>query len=444
MAYCLEIDTQLKNTVTLSENLAARHFRTVPQRIVVRSGARQCEARVIFKEGLEKDYIKLSRDIFEYLLLPLELPYDIVLEQEELNIGPVIGLLLHNKDEKITPERLKKHLDFTLQYPVINGLLYIFSTEGIDMKNRTIHGYYFDPCAKERDTPWKAGIFPYPHAIYRRIGLKDDIYQSLTKEIGNKIFNYPWFGKKQMWDWLSQFDSVRKYLPETRPLKTVSDFWEMIRKYPQVYIKPAAGTKGFGVIKVVLKENTCFVEFNKKEAENTAFAGKEAAEFIERLLVEHPNYLIQQSIDLLSYKERKIDFRFIMQKDHTKEWQCSGIIARFGKKGSIATNFQRAGYTRTFAKALKKATKFKYKEIYKKEQEMIQVCKKIAYALDKMGNCYGDFGMDVALDQELNIWVIEVNNRRHEHRLPLYIHDEQMYYKVKSNPVRYAKSLAGF
>lgn len=444
MSYRLQIDTRLKKCVVFSEKLAKQHFERIPKKISVCSGAMQYEVSVSLETGLDKETILFSQDIFNNLLLPQELPYDIVLEQTEMKIGPVIGLLLHNRDKKYTPWFFERCNGYILDYQNIRGLLFVFSSEGIDVKNKTVSGYYFNPYAKEGETTWEKGIFSYPDVIYRRIGIKDDIYEALSKEMGNKIFNYPWFGKKQMWNWLSDFDSVRQYLPETRSLKKIDDFFDMFKKYSEVYIKLAGGTKGFGLIKATLKGNAYLFRFNKKKEEKIFYTVEEVSAFIAELLAEPRPYLIQQSIDMLSYKERKIDFRFIMQKDHTKEWQCTGIIARFGKKGGIATNFQRAGFSRTFEEALKKATKLKYKEIYQKKQEMIQVCKKIACALDEMGNCYGDFGMDMAMDENLNVWIIEANNRRHEHRLPLFIHDEQMYYEVKSNPVRYAKALAGF
>ncbi len=444
MNYQLEVDEQLKKQVIFSEKLIMEYFDEIPRKMVVRGGARKCPVGVSFESRLAKKTIKISKDVFEDLFLPQNIPYDILLNDEELNLGPIIGLLLHKQDEKYSPAYLKKCLNYTLQYPAVRGLLFVFSPEGIDQKKKIIQGYYFNPCTDEDEASWKKGVFPYPHVIYQRIGIKKDVYQSLIKEMGNKIFNYPTFNKLKAWKWLSPVNSIRPYLPETHPLKKPVDIFDMMEQYPAIFLKPSNGFQGLGIIKVTYELDGYHFKYNKGDEEKIFGTKYEAENFIIDFLSEHHNYLIQQSINLLSYRERKIDFRFIMQKDYTQKWQCTGVIARFGKKGNIDTNIQGGGYVHTFEDVLGGICHLEPREIWKKEHQIIEVCKKVCHVLDERDRCYGDFGFDIGLDCDLNIWVIEINNRRHEHHFPLDLNAEEMYYDVKSSPIQYAKALAGF
>lgn len=453
MNYHLEVDHKSQKNITFSQQLYSKQFDQFPKTMKVRGGTRECKVDVSFDSGLAKDTIRLSKDVFDDLLLPYKLPYDVVLKQNELKIGPVIGLILEKQDRKLSSENLKKYLNYTHQYSTIKGLLFIASVKGINREKKLIRGYYFNPYAKKGKKSWIKGVFPYPDVIYLRAKMGESLYQSLIKEMGNKIFNYPCFNKQKAWEWLSPVSSIGPYLPQTCPLRKPADFFSMMNKYPQVYLKLTNKSNGIGLIKVMRKKDGYLFQYNNSCKRKVFRTESAVRNFIKQLLAKNPHYLIQESIDLLQYNKRKIDFRFIMQKDHTQQWKCTGVIARFGKKGNIDTNVlrfgnttdvQRYGYICSFEKALKRSCNLKEKKIKRKKKEIIKVCRKVCRVLDKRNGCYGDFGIDIALDRNLNIWIIEVNNRRHSHDFPLDLNAKKMHKKVTSRPILYAKALAGF
>lgn len=45
---------------------------------------------------------------------------------------------------------------------------------------------------------------------------------------------------------------------------------------------------------------------------------------------------------------------------------------------------------------------------------------------------------------QMNLWLIEMNNRDPDPTIALDINNVQLYYDLKTNPLFYAKSLAGF
>jgi len=46
----------------------------------------------------------------------------------------------------------------------------------------------------------------------------------------------------------------------------------------------------------------------------------------------------------VQHDSRNVDFPIYMKKDETKQWNCTGLIGRFAKPGSITTNLHHIDY----------------------------------------------------------------------------------------------------
>ncbi|QIQ33364.1 hypothetical protein DER53_11780 [Parageobacillus toebii NBRC 107807] len=134
----------------------------------------------------------------------------------------------------------------------------------------------------------------------------------------------------------------------------------------------------------------------------------------------------------------------LCKKNSSKHWNCSGIIARLGNRTEITANFDRSGIFLTGKEALRKVFQMNEREVFLKEQEMIDLCVSACKTFDQCGGNYADLGIDLIIDENLKVWLIEIHPL-YDHQLPLYsIKDRQMYLKVVTAPFEYAKSLAGF
>lgn len=132
----------------------------------------------------------------------------------------------------------------------------------------------------------------------------------------------------------------------------------------------------------------------------------------------------------------------LCKKNEVQQWDCNGIIARFGKEGSIITNFTQAGYARTCREALQIAFQFSQEESSQQEQKMIDLCIRACCSFENSGGHYGDLGIDLMIDGYGKMWILEINTL-HFHDFPLFsIQDSIMYSKVCSAPIKYAKLLA--
>jgi hypothetical protein len=132
-----------------------------------------------------------------------------------------------------------------------------------------------------------------------------------------------------------------------------------------------------------------------------------------------------------------------MQKDHSGKWQCTGILGKFGAKRLVTSNFVENGFLRRGRETLQDVFLLDKESALQKENEIITICKEACYVYDKYGN-FGDVGFDVVVDENLNIWILEINSN-HAKNYPLYIkNNRKMYRDVYTKPLTYAKFLAGF
>jgi hypothetical protein len=410
-------------------------------KVVFHFGAFKKEVTVYQNEELSPETIGISRTIFEGKTVPDTLTYDIRVEERDIYIGPVVAFVMAYRKKNLTAEVLERFKVYAKAYQHVNGLIYLCADDGINPEKQTVEGYYYDPTKSVEEEQWRAGTFFYPDAVYRRTSMRNTNYHSIIENIGDKIFNGHFFNKWDLWEWLSPDSFLKDYLPHTEKLKSSTDLINMLDRYPSVYLKPSSSQKNMGLWKVEREEGRyCF----KDSKDSSIVLEKESLENFIRKLIKDKEYLIQQTIQIKRHNDRLFDFRVIMQKDKSLEWNCTGIIARFGaRNGIITTNFNK-GYGLKGHIAIKKVWDLLDREAFAKEMEMIRVGKEACKMIEKFGGHYADVGIDMIIDEEMRVWILEIN-KLHDHRMPLYaISDRLMYEKLLASPFEYAKSLAGF
>lgn len=413
----------------------------IPHRLILNIGNWQQEVEVKIDQELDKDSIGFSNDLFKEFTLPKDISYDVILDKRNIKIGPVIAFLAVSNKNSLTPETLEKLQEFFI-YKKIKGLVYICSADSINISSKSISGYYFNPNAQEHENPWKFGKFPYPGAMYRRAGLSNEVYNHLISQMGDKIFNSYFFNKLELWKWLSNYPNIKEYLPYTEKLSDLDQIDKLLSKYQTLYLKKVAGHKAKGII-MLEKPNKSYHFIYRLKKEVVIKNHEDAAAYIKSFN-KNKDYIVQQAIKIKKHENRNCDFRVILQKNREKQWVSSGVIARFGKEGSIATNFLLDGYALPGEEALIKVFKISEKNALKKQQEMINKSIEVCKILDHCAGNYGDLGIDLIVDSEQKVWLLEIN-KLHDPRFPLYsIDDEKMYEKVMTRPFEYAKTLTGF
>ena len=415
-------------------------FEYIPAKLIVHIGSWKKEMDAYYSEDLPADTVGLSKYASSTFMLPDSLPYEVMWKGRNIYIGPVIAYLIEAQEKYITPERLEKLKVYYINYSEIKGAVFICAVDQINLTDKTIGGYYYD------GRSWTAGTFPYPGSIYRKADIPQDIFDDLINNMGDKIFNSYFFDKWETWQLLSPYPDLKSHLPHTEKLDGIDSLDGMLDHYGSAYLKQTRGYKAKGIIKATRSEDGYHFQY-RLEGETVIGSREKADQFLRNLNEQKKGnnyYLLQQEVCVKRYRNRPFDFRVVLQKDESMRWKCSGIIARFGKKESIATNFLLSGYALTGYEALKRVFHLSERDAFLKQQEIIEICMNACKTLEKCIGHYADIGVDVMLDGDQNVWILEIN-KTHDHRFPLYsINDTQMYTTIISRPFKYAKALAGF
>lgn len=419
--------------------------------VTVHIGSWERDAVVAVDGRWPEDAVGIARNWALPFTLPEAVRYDVRLRGNRLYIGPVIALIAFREEEEATPEALAAYANYGPNDGGVRGFVYICADRGVRIESRTIEGYYCDSAAGAGKAVWKSGTFPYPSAVFRRAMLRADVYDHLRDATGNRLFNSDYadahFDKREQWRRLALDAGLREHLPHTRPLDSLKTLHDMLDRYGAVYLKPAASNKANGIVKAVKAGSGCdFLYPDRTRAENAvrirrAGTPREVGRIVRRLQSKRA-YIVQQAIAMKRYEDRGIDFRVIVQKNARRQWQCNGWIARFGKKGSVITNFTKSGYALPGRRALQTAFLFDERQALRKEQEIMELCIRACEQFERGGGHYGDLGLDVMLDEHGKPWILEINTN-HFHDFPLFaLQDVSMYRTVCAAPIEYAASLA--
>ncbi|WP_176762120.1 YheC/YheD family endospore coat-associated protein [Natronincola ferrireducens] len=439
MMYIQYIESNKNDRIFLSkQSLESKEI--IYKNIVLHLGCWKKEVTVEYIENFPSDTIGLSEKLTKNFILPTDLAYKVRFEGRNIYIGPIIGLLIVSKHRILTLEFLDKYKPYLTYYNDINGLVFIASSEGINRENQTMKGYYYKP---NGNVNWVEGTFPYPDSLYRRIGISGAKYDDLIKHMGDKIFNTYFFNKWELWECLYPYKQTRQHLPYTEVLTDVGVLDKVLSSYGTVYLKRISGQKSRGIYKVHKSEKGYhFIDRGKKE--KILCNLEEVNKFIKKIKKQNGSYLIQQAIKIKNFENRSFDLRVVLQKDESKGWGLTSMIARFGGSGGVASNIGLDGFAMLGKDAIKKVFDMNEKEVFLKQQEIINICKTACETLDQSIGHYGDLGIDVVIDENQKIWILEIN-KLHYHPYPIYaLKDRQMYYDIASKPLKYANALAGF
>jgi hypothetical protein len=209
----------------------------------------------------------------------------------------------------------------------------------------------------------------------------------------------------------------------------------MLQQYPVLYIKPENGRAGRGIF-VVRNQNDEYILQNQvgKGIITKSFNSVEDLNKYITSLLTKP-YLIQQGIQLATYRNRNFDFRVLVQKDGGNRWNVTGIGARVAKEDGITTHVPRGGAIQAPQVVLGEAfPRVGNQEIIDSLEAMVL---SIAEVLEDHWPSLAEVSMDIGLDEGGKLWFIEANSKPEKFNEPeirkLSLQRIIEYAQVKSN-----------
>ncbi|MCA0755766.1 YheC/YheD family protein [Paenibacillus sp. N4] len=311
---------------------------------------------------------------------------------------PLIGIMVSNeKDLKPilqTYERYKGRLSVRL---------FSFTPQNIHWKKRTIRGL----CLENK--MWRYRIFHFPDAVYNRCYQKGtQIIQRLETYLGpNKCFNrVTQIDKWKIYQELRNSD-LEQYVPETSVYHP-DRFRELLQEEKPFILKPCYGFHGKKVYMVEKTEHHLFKIY--EDTFTPLYASYNANGFFQEIaqLVANKKFVIQRMINFARVDDSVVDFRILVQKEATGCWKVTKGVSRVAPYNFYITNrSENIHDIDEVLEALSRPSSDK-KSLY---QKISLLSIRIAQLLDERIGLLGEIGLDLAIDEDGEIWIIEVNGK---------------------------------
>lgn len=421
----------IHNIVAAQLNLKHNDFKKI------RFGVKSLGVTIKISMQIKENVLELSKGIISAMNLPLSSTYQLTLGNEEIIIGPFIGILFA-KSQTTFARKFSRLKDYVHHYPSFGGTIVAFSLDQI-LDNGKISGFVFNP----NEGTWEKSIFPYPSAVLIATGLPLRKRILLEKRLRTVIINSRMYNKWQCYKLLSP---LKEYLPETSLYNTPEQIFDYLRRYNSVYVKPIQSTGGFRIKKIFLNySRKITVRSNSRGyRKRIVFRNLNRASLSLRNTLRSRRWIIQQPIDLLSFNNSLIDFRCIVVKDERGIWRDMGVISKYGTKGNIVTNVLSGGIAEMAIETIKKVLNLPEEKANELCQEISNLSIQAVQSIESAGGILGTAGIDIGIDKNQKLWIIEVNLNNPQHDIAVDAKKPDLYNQILKLNMLYLKYLAGF
>jgi len=361
-----------------------------------------------------------------------------IFSKEGAIIGPTIGLLLGEKNQNYNLNYMEKFTDRFGEYERFGGVMIAFSSRSIDWKEKIVYGMVYDNEKKQ----WRYDSAPIPTTIYRRnFHQNKERIKQLVELTDNKLFNSYHFKKSDLY-LLKKEPEIMNHLPTTFLLKKIEDLMDFILDKKKIILKPVSLSRGRGIFILELNTNGLILYDyrNNTKVQHTITDMAGLQKLLDEFGILNQEYLYQTYIPLLKVNNRAFDVRVVMQKYNKFKWLCSGIECRVAQENEDLTNIARGGEAMTLEDVIRSTTQgLSYPAVHK---NIVKLCHRFCYLMDKFDKHFAEFGIDIALDEEGYPWILEANI--YPSFKGFKVLDYETYLKIRYQPLYYGVQIQGF
>lgn len=419
---------------------------TEPTRILLRYGAASATVTATSRAhpahlGLTASSpvpVSVSPLVLERLHIRTEPVYQVKAAPGEVEIGPVLGLLLGSRTNWYDDAYLQREPErVTAVYPVTGGLFCAFSPRNYSDEEGCAYGLFFNP----GNSRWEYGALPPPAVLHRRSFFTSP---SLVARAAGEasLFNSRRFTKWELYQIIAKDPELKRCLPATVEVRNGPEVFSLLRSHPTVVLKPSHLSRGRGILFVTRDVRRFRVlDCRGPGPSRHRVLTKDEMQALIQMELTGGQYLAQQRIALAEIDGAPFDIRVVAQRGPGGDWSEHAIECRLAGPGNLVTNIAYGGMAMTLPVAVRRAfgRELNAAEV---EAQALALAAKFCRLLDTTGEHFAEWGIDLALDRGGRLWFLEANV------IPTYKGfadlDPAVYRRLLAAPMRYAAALAGF
>ncbi|MDF2721292.1 MAG: endospore coat-associated protein [Paenibacillus sp.] len=317
--------------------------------------------------------------------------------------------------------------------------VFVFTPHDIHTKTGRINAYWYDtPSSK-----WVRGSTSFPTLVYDRCRYKDTEqfrqFRRFRETYSKLIYlNRPIANKWGMYQFLAKSASIREYLPATRTYTDHRDVLELLQHHRRLYMKPINGTGGRGILRIEKQRNGHILLQGRQQNRRIIAPKLVSPKQLPGALAgwgSSARYLVQQGINTKLPDGRVHDYRLLIQKTGSGEWEVTGCAGRIGPRQSITSNLHGGGQAVSMTELLRR--QFTEDRIEAIRKEVYDLGYDVAKTVEKNFGRLCELGIDIAIDPDGHPWLLELNPKP-AREVFARIGEKETYEKAIARPMDYA------
>ncbi|GAA3401683.1 YheC/YheD family protein [Paenibacillus hodogayensis] len=316
----------------------------------------------------------------------------------------------------------------------------VFTPQDVDAQGNRINAHLYDISAGK----WTRGWTPFPTLIYDRCRYKENEqfrqFRRFRETYTRLIYlNRPIANKWGMYQFLAKSSRIRPYLPDTRVYSDTAMLLDVAQRYRLVYLKPINGTGGRGILRIEKQRSGRLLvqgrELNRRIIAPKLVSPKQLPSVLSGWSLKG-RYLVQQGILNRLPDGRVHDYRLLIQKNGSGEWEVTGCAGRIGPRQSITSNLHGGGQAVSMAELLER----RYGDPEKADairKDVYNLGYEVARAVEDHYGKLCELGIDIAVDPDGHPWLLELNPKP-AREVFNRIGEKETYEKAISRPLEYA------
>jgi hypothetical protein len=318
--------------------------------------------------------------------------------------------------------------------------VFVFTPEDVEEGSNQIRAWVYN----KETAKWGRKLSPFPDIVYDRCRFQRNYRFRLLRKFRSDYPNLTYMSRPLLHKWgihqiLFKSRRIRPYLPETVNYQSTADITRMLDRHGLVYVKPIDGTGGRGILRIEKWEGGGYRVQGRERSRKIIAPFTVSRDQLGVRLGKwklFPRYLVQQGIRIGLRDGRVHDYRLLIQKDGSGQWQVTGSAGRIGARRSITSNLHGGGSAVSTYKLLRMrfSSDDKVRSI---AQDMEQLARYTVAHLEKHFGSLCELALDIAVDDKGRVWLLEINPKP-AREVFARIGQQETYQTAVNRPLEYA------